>query len=196
LVIGWGSNWDYEAHLPSHEYNGQMTYPRALRLTGTSQGLRLAASPWPDFSDLSPLQLDRMIDQQAGKTVISNPTVIRIQAEGTFSLQLSNDSGEHWSIYLNVQNELILDRQAATKDIFWPETTEDAFSRVSISRMSNTSCSLTLFLDRTNIEVFADDGLIACHQLLFARQPYDQLMFEGEAIVTVRDLTRDAIVLP
>jgi len=69
------------------------------------------------------------------------------------------------------------------------------FSLVRISRTSSPSCSLTLFLDRTNIEVFADDGLIACHQLLFARQPYDQLLVEGEATVTVQDLTGDAIIL-
>ncbi len=195
LVIGWGSNWDYETRLPTQHYKGQMTYPRALRLVETSQGLRLAASPWPDISRLSPSQPTRVIDQPGVTSALANPAVIQIQAQGSFQLHLSNDCDERWSIQRNDDNELILDRQFATKDIFWPETPDDVFSRVRINRTSNTVCSLTVFLDRTNIEVFADDGLIACHQLLYARQPYDQLMVEGEATVTVRDLTGDANIL-
>ncbi len=180
LVIGWGNNWSYATQNPSAGYCGQMTYPRRLTLRTTTKGPRLAATLWPPIEN----QLKNEI-RVMGKQVqlASDVGCLTLKADGPFAAAIRNEAGETFRFGLTVTNHIFLDRSQATQNPFWPPENAAVLTSLEIPRLVAGPCQLTVFIDRTCLEMIADDGLIACHQLVFPQQPYTECLVEGEAVI-------------
>lgn len=192
IVLGWGSNWCYASQVPTDGYRGQMTYPRRLSLRQTHSGWRLAAEPWPAWPAgevIEPAPDSSESAKPAKRSLmqwpIQSPCRLSITASGPFTLTLQNEDQEIFRLGLDDANQIWLDRTAATRLPFWPPDQASAFTLLKVPRLQDGACHLNVLLDRTAIELFADDGLVACHQLLFPRQPYTNCRCTGQAAVEV-----------
>ncbi len=172
LTLGWGSNWAYKDTLPCQTYCGQMTLARRLALIKTKNGLRLTQEPvlptglLPAKPDVMPGQLD-----------------VTIEFYGSFSCRLFNASGESFVISLDDNQYWQIDRSHGASQPFWPSGLPDWYEVIRSPRLADGPSQMRLVYDQTSIEIFADQGLLACHLLVMPGKAFDQLEMAGAARV-------------
>lgn len=187
LLIGWMSNWQYAQTVPTKTWRSAMTLPRELQLKNIDGKDYLTAVPVKETDQLieaiqtikatneNTLQMDKHIDD------FSIPCKIDFDAAEAvkWSFTLSNKSGEAViGGYDSVTNQYYLDRSKAGESAF-----DSAFAkRHYVPRLTkNSNCKVTMVIDVSSIEMFADDGLSVLTQIWFPSQPFSQLQFSNSS---------------
>ncbi len=185
-VIGWMSNWQYAAEVPTLQFRSANTLPRDLSLfEGPDGQIYLASAPSPEVAGLRG-KLEKSvssINAKAKGTTVALPTAnngiceiladIDAQKASTVSLTLANPAGEKCVITYNAADRTVtFDRTAAGISDFsqdFPSVT------VSPSFETNGRVSLRIFVDTSSIELFGNDGRIVMTNLVFPENPYTTL---------------------
>ena len=194
VMIGWMSNWQYADKLPTSPWRGQMTLPRKLTLRETTDGIRLLQAPVDELKIL------------AGKTqTISTKKDTPLKTE-TYQLRSTVDLGEAteagWKIlsadgtytlvgYDKEKGRLFVDRtHSGTAQI------NDKFpARVEAPLVVKGPLVLDLMVDRSSIEVFADNGAVTMTNLVYPDAGAQTLQFyrkggrEGAVRASLTELT-------
>lgn len=165
-TIGWVNTWDYAPQAPSKWGKGVWSLPREYRLRPTDDGYRLVQLP---ASQLRSLRGERFVFNRmikAGVTPIKAVSEMGncYEMKATFSAM----SGEPCGFYLcegdgrrlvvsfdPASGRLTVDR-TNTADTDIPK-----FSRVAsaqIAAKGTDSVTLNIFVDRSTVEIFANDG--------------------------------------
>ncbi len=190
-VIGWMSNWQYAAEVPTQQFRSANTLPRDITLFEGADGQIYAASePSPELLSLrGALTLNVKSANVAGKgkafrLPAQNDGICEIlmdlepQKAGEMTLTLSNDKGEQAVMTYNTkESTLSFDR---TKSGI-TEFSQD-FPGVTVAPTFNKGGSLPLriFIDRASIEVFANDGKSVMTNLVFPTSPYTTLTVSSD----------------
>jgi fructan beta-fructosidase len=173
LFLGWMSNWQYAQQVPTSPWRSAMTLPRILSLQQTPEGLRLRTKPAPETASLRK----------------GSPVDFLSKKEHNFSLcelsvsfDVSKNSGNNSGIeILNSRNEKVVIGFDQTKNQFYIDRTQSgntAFSKVFAGvafapRISkNTIVNMHLFIDRSSVEFFADDGSVVMTELFFPTENF------------------------
>ncbi len=185
-VIGWMSNWQYAAEVPTRQFRSANTLPRDLRLfTGADGQLYLASAPSPELDALRAAQV-----KKAGKTSLSaNPRKYPLPSENDgiceiqlglvsrhgapVTMTLSNAKGEKTvMVYEPKQRTLSFDRRESGIVDFSID-----FPAVTTAPVlgSDDKLSLRIFVDRSSVEVFGNDGELVMTNLVFPTEPYTTL---------------------
>ena len=178
LIIGWMNNWQYANIIPTSTWRGALTLPRALSLTTTPEGIRLVQHPLPEFQTL------RGESQSWQNLTISTPTkyttrnsTFELLAEIPISPNMAADrlgfrlltgSGAPITIgYTTKSRTLFVDRAACGSAEFSPAFTASAFSGVHLAPLKPQDgvIRLHIFVDRSSIEIFANDGVVLTDQI-------------------------------
>ncbi len=176
-MIGWMSNWQYAADLPTSPWRGQMTVPRELSLRRTPEGLRLIQNPTRALQ-----QLRAEHAQVAGADVAELNAKLaksRLTEGHTFEVEAALDAGEAQELGIRLQDKsggvttigydhaagkLFVDRIRSGRVDF----NKDFPARVEAPlKLTNSTLQLHLLVDRNSVEVFADNGRIAMTNLIF-----------------------------
>ncbi len=173
IMIGWANNWQYASKVPTQPWRGQMTIPRQLQLRKTSAGLRLTQEPIPGLeqlhgrhfgwqgSDLT--ELNRALEQNIHQTSLEiHVAILRGSAEEIGWGLLAAD-GKYTAVgYAN--GKLFTDRTQSGSTDFSP-----AFpARTSVPLpLGAQALVLTILLDRSMVEVFAQNGAVAMTNLAY-----------------------------
>ncbi len=186
-TIGWMSNWQYAAEVPTKQFRSANTLPREISIFKADDGQIYAAStPSPELEGLRGslvLNLKSASVNSKGRTYTlpaENDGVCEIlmnieagDAESV-ALTFSNDNGEKTVLTFNPRNaELSFDRRESGVVDF----SED-FPAVTIAPTFSkglTSMPLRIFIDRSSMEVFANDGKGVMTNLVFPTKPYNRL---------------------
>ncbi len=185
-AIGWMSNWQYAAEVPTRQFRSANTLPVEISLFKADDGATYAAmNPSPELLSLR------------GKTVVSEKSVsvskrgksfmlptandgvceLEMSVEpgtaSTVSLVFSNDKGEECKLVYDPENStLSFDRTRSGVVDFsedFPSVTETpTFS-------AGQSLPLRIFIDRSSFEVFANNGKGVMTNLVFPTDPYSKL---------------------
>lgn len=172
VVMGWASNWAYADRLPTGDYAGALTFPRALSLIETKIGLRLAQRPLVD----SITQPYATTDALPGESFR-----LKIRAEGDFCVRLSNAKREVFSIACE-DGAFVLDRRKSGECGAAPEILGPAFGVARRPRYLDGPIEMDVLFDVCVLEAFADRGSYAATMLAFPRAPYDRVEAEGCAV--------------
>ncbi|WP_159881523.1 glycoside hydrolase family 32 protein [Paenibacillus puerhi] len=179
IFIGWMSNWKYARLTPTSVWRGAMTLPRVLSLVTTEQVIRLAQTPVEElqvlrtdstsldglnFNDIYPFQSDVC---ELEIEVAWEPGVEQ------FGFALCSSAEEKTIISMDVStNMLIVDRTQSGEVDFHPNFSckheAQLFSEAS-------ELKLRLFLDRSSIEIFANNGTTVVTDLIFPKHPLQYL---------------------
>lgn len=199
VALGWMSNWEYADQVPTMQFRSANTLPRDLKLFKDADGeLFLASVPSPEVMKLrgkAVVSAAKVAVGKAGKKFSlprSNDGACEITADvkasgtGMAEFTLSNADGEKISIsYDAATDELIFDRMHGTfTDIshsFPAVTKAPAFA-------SDGKVSLRIFVDRSSVEVFANDGKSVMTNLIFPEKPYTVLTVSGKGKAEVTNL--------
>ncbi len=190
LGIAWMSNLDYATKVPTEQWRGTMTSPRVLTLHETPLGPRLKQQLVPDLYNFrgARLSFNRMSDKiptdlQSSTANWSNSTLdINLNTpEGkvpAFTLVLADADRDTVRVgYDAQQEEYFIDRTGLHSASF----SEKYSSRHTAPRKSFASGEiLRILIDRSSIEVFADDGFTVLTDSYFFDDERTNLYLEGD----------------
>ena len=196
-VIGWMSNWQYAPEVPTMQFRSANTLPREMGLFEEKGQYYVSSTPSPELTALRG-ELAHQVKRVAVGDKPHNISLPRendgiceilmeVDARGADSLvmTLSNKAKEEVKmIYRVYKSELSFDRtQSGLVDFsqdFPAVTVAPTFS-------AKGKVKLRLFIDRSSIELFEQDGRFAMTNLVFPTSPYTTLSLEsagGKAKVT------------
>lgn len=174
LFIGWMSNWQYAQIVPTHPWRSAMTIPRSLELVKIGNEYWVASQPVKEIEKL----------RTESKTVSGNSFILEnelVEAvlnpnQEAFKIQVSNEKGET-VIFEKSGQELKFDRSKSGLIDFNPE-----FTKVHQIPLHGIEVnSIRMFIDRSSIEIFVNDGELAITELIFPTAPFTKINLEGFA---------------
>ncbi|MDE6573924.1 MAG: DUF4980 domain-containing protein [Muribaculaceae bacterium] len=185
-VIGWMSNWQYAAEVPTMQYRSANTLPRDVSLFKGEDGLTyMSSAPSPELSalhDKRTVNVKNVSTGNKGREYMlpaTNDGVCEILIDidskkaDSVEIKLSNNANEYVSMIYNASaGTLSFDRRESgivdfSQD-FPAVTTAPTFEK-------SGKVSLRIFVDKSSIEVFGNGGKFVMTNLVFPTAPYSQL---------------------
>lgn len=187
VTIGWMSNWDYAARIPTTPWKGAMALPRTLSLKTVHGMPRLTFEPVQQYASLVREGSTTRIKE---RTVSSSTQELAPATRGTvqnIDLTITPRSAQRAGlivrgsanrtvgtrIFYDTGNQtLTLDRSSSGETGF-----SDAFSKQHIVNLplENGKLHLTIVVDRNSVEVFAGGGETVVTDLIFPALDDDRL---------------------
>jgi fructan beta-fructosidase len=196
IFLGWMSNWLYANLVPTEKWRNAMTIPRELALRHIGKDLLLTSSP---VAELSSIQSEKksLKNLNAGKTInlstrlnkLSFPCKIYLQLDrdSDFSLALQNDINEQTVIgYNQKSNQFYINRTKSGKTNF---QTDFSATHTAPRFINNKKIELTLVIDVSSVELFADGGLTTMTEIFFPNKPYHKISIQSAGIISYLDYT-------
>ena len=188
VALGWMSNWQYQGVLPTMQYRGANTIARDLTLYRSNGELYLKSSPAKEMlqarggkKSFSPFRvkenyrIDSLLDDNNGAYEI----VMSIKNNGASRIvfYLGNDKGEKLHMHFDVQRkQFVMDRSESGLVEFSRD-----FPALTVAPADDTDeITLRIFVDRSSVEVFGEDGEYVMTNRVFPSVPYNTLVFENE----------------
>ena len=196
ILMGWMNNWQYANIVPTTNWRGATTVPRELGLTDVNKELYLTSAPVKELDALAgkPTSLGSvnvknsydLTAETAGKYDTFKLT-LSAPATSDFAIVLANDKGNELVIgYDKASNAYYIDRTKSGKTDF----EKDFGKRSTAPRLStDKTISLTLFVDVTSAELFADNGLSVMTNVFFPDQTLTKLSMKSTTGVAINKLT-------
>jgi fructan beta-fructosidase len=195
IFLGWMSNWIYADKVPTTAWRGAMTIARDLALKHVGKSVYLSSEPVREMSVLHSGTVT-INDLKLGAGTLANsrlpkldlPAQINLEMDHSldFSIGLSNNAGQELVIgYEKDSNRYYLDRGRSGQVSFQ----EDFATRSYAPRLAvGSRMQLSLIIDVSSIELFADGGLTVMSQLYFPAKPYDRISIRSPQDLTIRKL--------
>ena len=187
ILVGWMNNWEYANDIPTGKvWRGSYAIPRELSLVRTGNELKLIQQPVAEMNALKQevfslenkhvatnLDLSYRGDSYQVELIIEPGEA---KAAGIKILKSNNE--ETIIKYDNVLKQLQLDRSKSGNVNFHPKFSSVETADVSLQ---NELIRLNILVDRSVVEVFANDGLATISDLVFPLQKEGgiQLFSEG-----------------
>lgn len=193
LMMGWATNPVYCSEIPTGEFRGILTYARRLSLAQTKRGLRLAGTPvvplfYPEAHPSvpqTPVRPDQKLPPKAEAELKGELFCVKVEADGPFTLALTNETGEELRITLDNLGQFVVDRSDAGIRDFSRAYASGLMSVTKTPRLLGGHVSLKLYFDHMIAEIFADEGTFAHTSLVFPRAPYTKAVLLGEGTLWV-----------
>lgn len=174
LFIGWMSNWKYANLTPTVSWRSAMTLPRELSLKNGSEGVRLSQRP---ISRLQGLRGETMrwtlIDVVPGRNALEGMALDTFEIE--CDLELGEAAEVGFKLRVSDREETVVGYDAAERMLFIDRTKsgESSFHEAFACKHGvplvpeNGRIKLHLFVDRSSVEVFANDGAAVLTDQIF-----------------------------
>jgi len=195
IFIGWMSNWQYALTTPSSNWRSAMTLPRKLTLKKYGNEYLLHNNPVSSIASLFENGTNQNIElkpseKHSVELKVSNQANISFtMPNADVKLTFSNESEEKLAlIYDKASNLLMLDRTQSGLTSFNYEFGNKLHYMVMTQLKDNFD--MTLYLDKSSIETFVNQGQYAMTQQIFPIEPYTKLTFENLSNdeISIKDL--------
>ncbi len=171
IFTGWMSNWLYAQQVPTSTWRSALTIARELSLKEVNGKFYLASMPVHELNQYKgkQLHLKNQSIQYDGKAILELSDL----GIEDFKLKVKNDRGEYIMVgYEKASNRYFIDRTHAGITEFHKEFAQKSYSeRISVSGKLN----IKMLLDRSSIELFADDGLTVMTSLYFPNSSFNKI---------------------
>ncbi|HLX67695.1 MAG TPA: GH32 C-terminal domain-containing protein, partial [Puia sp.] len=177
IFLGWMSNWLYGQRVPTDPWRSANTLPRDLRLQPIGDSLYVTSTPVWALDEL-------VVRQERVNFPAALPALAKISLgtnkAAAFELVFSNAAGDSAVIGYDGAGRYFIDRRHAGG------TMGPDFDRVyTAPRISRDSTiGLTIYMDASSFELFADGGLTVMTALVFPSRPYDRVAVRSPDGVT------------
>lgn len=188
IALGWMSNWQYANSVPTTQYRSANTLARDLTLYRVGGELYLKSKPSPEikkaraeekkiptFEVKGNYEVASLLADNKGAYEIE----MAIENKGTSKIDFSlmNEKGEKVAMYYDVvRKQFVMDRSASGIVGFSRD-----FPAVTVAPVRNTDqIHLRLFIDRSSVEAFGEDGEYVMTNLVFPAEPYNRMVFSSD----------------
>lgn len=188
IALGWMSNWQYANNVPTRQYRSANTLARDLTLYREGQELYLKSTPSvevkkargkkvsiPSFRVSEKHEIVNLFEDNQGAYEVE--ILIQNADASKIAFCLLNDKGEKVSMYYDLnRKQFVMDRsESGTVDF------SKDFPAVTVAPANvDKELTLRLFVDRSSIEAFGEDGKFVMTNLVFPSQPYVKMCFEAD----------------
>lgn len=188
IALGWMSNWQYANNVPTRQYRSANTLARDLTLYREGQELYLKSTPSsevkkargkkvsiPSFKVSEKHEMVNLFEEKQGAYEVE--IVIQNAGASKIAFCLLNDKVEKVSMYYDLnRKQFVMDRsESGTVDF------SKDFPAVTVAPVNvDKELTLRLFVDRSSIEAFGEDGKFVMTNLVFPSQPYVKMCFEAD----------------
>ena len=188
IALGWMSNWQYQGVLPTLQYRGSNTIARDLTLYRQDGELLLRCAPSPEierarqentlvppFKVSDSYEIPILLSDNEGAYEIN--MTIKNAGASRIVFALSNGKGEKVNMYYDVmRKQFVMDRSESGKVDFSAD-----FPAVTVAPVPDTdNIRIRLFVDRTSIEAFGEEGKFVMTNQVFPSEPYNKMSFTSE----------------
>lgn len=188
IALGWMSNWQYANNVPTRQYRSANTIARDLTLYKAGGEFYLKSTPSremkqargekvsvPSFKVTDSYKIESLLKDNNGAYEIEME--IQVADASKISLNLRNEKGEQVSMYYDLlRKQFVMDRSKSGKVDF-----SNDFPAVTAAPVhAGKTLRLCLFVDRSSIEAFGEDGKFVMTNLVFPSSPYNQMSFGTE----------------
>lgn len=188
IALGWMSNWQYANNVPTRQYRSANTFARDLTLYREGQELYLKSTPSsevkkargkkvsiPSFKVSEKHEMINLFEEKQGAYEVE--IVIQNAGASKIAFCLLNDKGEKVSMYYDLnRKQFVMDRSESGKVDFSKDFPAVTVAPVNVDK----ELTLRLFVDRSSIEAFGEDGKFVMTNLVFPSQPYVKMCFEAD----------------
>ena len=196
--IGWFSNWQYANVEPTVLWRGGLSVPRTLMLRRFHDGLRLVQKPVHELESLR----HEKFRAATGSVADINRRIAETGTKGAvYELEAELEPGQATEIGFRLRKwkdvETLVGINAARSEVFVDKTKsgETSFSKDFPGRhaatIENTGrIKLHIFVDRSSVEVFVNDGERALSERIYPPASSDQIeLYANGSGVKVISLT-------
>lgn len=187
VALGWMSNWQYAAVVPTKQYRSANTIARDLTLYRQGGDLLLKSAPSkeiekarstkksvPQFNVSDSYEIASLLDGNDGAYEIE----MEINNNGAekIAFTLQNAKGENVMMYYDTATrQFVMDRSNSGETSFSPD-----FPAMTVAPAADVDdIRLRLFVDRSSIEAFGDGGKFVMTNIVFPAEPYNKMKFES-----------------
>ncbi|MFD2937356.1 glycoside hydrolase family 32 protein [Spirosoma flavum] len=195
VMIGWLNNWEYGNKLPTTPFKGAMSLPRQIALKRTTDGLQLIQQPIGSSSSLRGKKIERQNIKLTNQILTLEKRIANsyeIEAEilpGTakrVGIRLAKN-GSEVTIIQYANGKLELDRRKSGQTDF-----SDRFPSVEQApvKPQNGLIKLRIFVDKSVVEVFINDGERVITDLIFPNKSEGEIdLFTEEGSAEFKKIT-------
>lgn len=196
IFLGWMSNWQYANQVPTKAWRNAATIARDLSLQQSKGQVLLTSKPVPELKNIegAPIVLKQLavngsFDLSAKINKLKSRYVLKLNlaALKDYSISLSNTKGEEVLIgYDQAKDQYYIDRTKSGKMDFQ----KDFSGRFTAPRLSAAKSSdLTLVIDKSSVELFADGGLTTMTTIYFPTEDFNKLAVKTTGKLTIEKLS-------
>jgi fructan beta-fructosidase len=196
IFLGWMSNWQYANQVPTKVWRNAATIARDLSLQQSKGQILLASKPVPELKNIEgkPIVLKQRVvngsfDLSSKINKLKSRYVLKLNltALKDYIIRLSNAKGEEVLIgYDPTKDQYYIDRTKSGKMDFQ----KDFSGRFTAPRMSDAKNSdLTLVIDKSSVELFADGGLTTMTTIYFPTEDFNKLAVKTTGKLTIDNLS-------
>ena len=186
VALGWMSNWQYQTVMPTLQYRGSNTIARDLSLYEQDGELLLKSAPaaemleargekrtFPSFRVKESYTIDKLLEDNRGAYELE--VNIKNSGASRIVLRLSNGKGERVYMHVDTQRrQFVMERSESGLTEFSRD-----FPAMTVAPVGDTDdIRLRIYVDRSSIEVFGNEGEYVMTNRVFPSEPYNTLTFE------------------
>ncbi|MBO9199748.1 MULTISPECIES: glycoside hydrolase family 32 protein [Niastella] len=188
VLLGWANNWKYAQNIPTSPWRSAMSLPRSLRLKKDGNTWTLLQQPVKSLQTLrggAPIvwtnkTITGSQDFPAKGQVIELETALFPAKDGVCGIRLA--AGKEQAIIISydaASQKLTVDRSKAGSNSFDNQFANFSSAAVRVP-LQNTKLRLHVFLDKSILEVYANDGAVVLTTQLFPDAGLDGIVFFSE----------------
>lgn len=197
VLVGWMTNLSYAGQIPTAPYRGTMSMPRRLTVANTPTGWQLRQTPVEAVSSLREKGFEQSnialtdkpfaVPQLATDSYELDVTIEPGQAKEVGVRLLKTDANETVVRFLPGASRLELDRTRSGQTAFSKRF--PSVESASLPMIGGT-IRLRIVVDKSTVEVFANEGDVTMSELVFPNAPSGRIeLFATGGHATVKSVT-------
>ena len=167
VALAWMSNWQYANQVPTLQYRSANSIPRDLGLFEYKGNTYCSVTPSEEITAARSKKPSKSLSEAC-------EMVVNLKDDATITL--SNSKGEKVVMTYKAKDETFsMDRTLSGKTDFSSD-----FAAITTAPVYGKMNKLRIFIDKSSIEVFDNDGKMAMTNLVFPTRPYDKVTIKGK----------------
>lgn len=167
VALAWMSNWQYANQVPTMQYRSANSIPRDLGLFEYKGNTYCSVTPSEEITAARSKKPSKSLSEACEMVV---------NLKGDATITLSNSKGEKVVMTYKAKDETFsMDRTLSGKTDFSSD-----FAAITTAPVYGKMNKLRIFIDKSSIEVFDNDGKMAMTNLVFPTNPYDKVTIKGK----------------
>lgn len=196
VTIGWVNYWDYAPQAPSEWGKGVWSLPREYTLYNTPDGYRLRQTPIKALEQLRGEKIEIKKKFGAGVFDLSQIAALKNQYELQVRLKLTQNDVAGFNLCVGEGRKLSVSYDSGTGYLTIDRTNCSDVKIKKFDRLTNSKIAdageceikMRIFVDRSTVEIFADDGKKVMSMLTYASKSQNGAEFfsqRGKANVCI-----------
>lgn len=167
VALAWMSNWQYANQVPTLLYRSANSIPCDLGLFEYKGNTYCSVTPSEEITAARSKKPSKSLSEACEMVV---------NLKGDATITLSNSKDEKVVMTYKAKDETFsMDRTLSGKTDFSSD-----FAAITTAPVYGKMNKLRIFIDKSSIEVFDNDGKMAMTNLVFPTKPYDKVTIKGK----------------